>query len=172
MNKLTGLRIAFTLVIAGLMVFSLATNLRTNAQDKDTCKDLGWTAVDASEVDLSGEWTGHQNRNCRESAAWQYNFSVTITKNDSTGVYEGTVSDGTPMTVNVKGNRIVFVRDLTKGAGKDPETGVVLQIWRGKIERNDDRRIRIYGTWSGAFERKKTPENNLDFMMLKFFYKQ
>jgi hypothetical protein len=158
-------RIALTLMSVGLIVFSLAPNLPTNAQDKNTCKDLGWTEIDGTQIDLSGEWSAHQNRNCKESADWQFNFSVTITKEDN-GDYKGTVSDRTPLEVHLQGSGIVFVRDLRNGAGED-ENKQNLQTWKGKIERNKDGRIRIYGMWSGAFASRKKEGYNMDFMMMK-----
>ena len=168
MDKLNGLRIVFALVIVGSLMFSLTPNSPTRAQDKDTCKDLGWTPIDGTKIDLSGRWSSHQNRNCRESADWQFNFWSQITK-ERNGDYSAKVSDGTPMEVHLRGSGIVFVRDLRNGAGTD-KNGKNLQSWKGRIERNGDGRIRIYGTWSGAFDFVKSAGYNMDFMMLKQWY--
>jgi hypothetical protein len=145
------------------MVFSPVANLPANAQDKDMCKDLGWTEVDGSQINLTGTWAAHQNRNCKEVADWQFNFSATISE-EGKG-YTAKASDGTPMDVQPEGGSgIVFVRDLRGGAGTD-KNGITLQTWRGNIERNKDGGIRIYGTWSGAFDFTKKEGYNLDFML-------
>ena len=167
MNKFIVLRMAFTLVSVGLMVFTLVPNLPTNAQDKDTCKDLGWTAIDASEVDLSGIWTGFQNRNCKESAKWQYGgFGIKITK-ERNGNYKGQIGNENKADIDIEGSEFVWIRDLRGGAGYDTETKLHNQTWKGKIEKNKAGRIRIYGTWTGAFKGLKCDDCNLDFMMLK-----
>lgn len=162
MNRSFVFRIAQTLTIFGLLVVSLTPNLQTNAQDKASCKDIGWTPVNASNVDLSGTWASFQDRNCKESAAWKYPFSTTITKENNQ--YTGKVSDGTPLEIAINGSAIKFVRDM-KGQGPDKD-GNQSQIWKGKLETKDGR-IRIYGTWSGAFAYLREETYNLDFMMIK-----
>src|SRR3954468_20839769 len=107
-------RIALTFTILGFAFFSLIPDLPINAQDKDTCRDPGWTPIDASEIDLNGTWAGHQNRNCKESAQWQYNFSVRIDQDRNGDYIAGVINiDKRPMEVDISGSGIVFVRDLT-----------------------------------------------------------
>jgi hypothetical protein len=165
MSKFINFRMAFTLVSIGLMFFSLALNFSTYAQDKDACEDTGWTDIDASEVDLAGNWAGNQNRNCKESAAWQYNFSVKITEPDK-GNYQGWILTEDPMVIDIDGSGIVFSRDVTKSSGRD-EKQVYTQTWTGKIQKNKDGRIRIYGTWTGAYQQRKIEGYNLDFVLMK-----
>lgn len=164
MNKSIVLRVTFALVSVGLMMFSLVPNFPTNAQDKETCKDSGWTPIDGSRINLTGTWTGTQNRNCKESASWQYSFTVTVTKED--GVYYGRVFDSEDKTeIVITGSKFKFTRDVRKSSGPDDYKNPY-QYWEGTIEMNKDGTIRIYGTWSGAYSYKKG-ENNLDFMMIK-----
>lgn len=164
MNKSIVLRMTFALVIVGLMIFSPVPNFPTCAQEKDACKDSGWTPIDGSRVDLTGTWTGTQNRNCKESASWQYSFTVTVTKEG--GGYQGQVfSSEDKGDITISGSKFTFTRDVSKSAGPDDNKNKY-QTWTGTIETKDGR-VRIYGTWSGAYSYKKGKDNNLDFMMIK-----
>lgn len=166
MSKFVVFRMLSTLVSVGLIMFSLVPKLPANTQDETPCEDGGWTVVDGTQIDLSGSWTATQNKNCKDSADWQFSFPVTITQNDD-GSYSAKASDETPMTVTLEGSGITFDRDLTKGRGigKD-KRGETLQVWTGKIEEKDGR-IRIYGQWSGAWDYVKKGGYNTDFMMIK-----
>ncbi len=164
MRKSIVLRMTFALVSVGLMMFSLVPNLPTNAQDKDTCEDLGWTPIDASQVDLKGNWTGTQNRNCKESASWQYGFTLSIEK--VRGTYYGKIGKEDETAIEIDGSKFTWTRNLTKGAGEE-KPGVYSQTWRGTIEKNANGRIRIYGTWTGAYQSQKQDGYNLDFMLIR-----
>ena len=164
MNKSVVFRMAFALVSIGLMVFVQGMNLPAIAQDKDSCSDSGWTPIDA-EIDLKGVWTGAQNRNCKESAAWQYaGFKVTISEEG--GILYGKVGSEEKSKIEINGSKFVWTRDLRKGAGEE-KPGLYSQTWRGSIQRNKEGSIRIYGAWSGAYQSRKKDDYNLDFMLVK-----
>lgn len=159
--------ITFRMVLMGLglLVFWLAPGLPALAQNADTCKDPGWTAIDGSRIDLSGRWTGNQNRLCSHSASWQFpGFSVTITKEN--GVYYAQIGNEDKTEIEVSGSNFIWGRDVRKGAGAE-SPGIYTQTWRGKIETNGSGSIRIYGTWTGAWKSKKYDGYNLDFLLVK-----
>ena len=166
MNKSIVLRITSVLVSVGLMIFSLVPNLPTHAQNKDTCKDLGWTPINESQVGLMGKWIGNQNRNCKPPASsWQYpGFPITVTKEG--GAYYGQVGNEDKTEIDIQGSKFVWVRDVRKSAGPD-NNKVHNQTWTGTLERNNDGGIRIYGTWTGAYNYLKQEDRNLDFLMIK-----
>jgi hypothetical protein len=157
-------RKALTLMSVLLMGFSLLPNLAINAQglNEKSCRPLGWEPVDGMEVNLAGEWMVFHNTNCRDN--WQFSAPATISKEG--GEYSAKIGNEDPMTVSVGHKGIVFRRDLTKGAGKDSE-GQFTQTWRGQIGMLKDGKIRIYGTWSGAFTNLRRDGFNSDFMMVK-----
>ena len=169
MNNILTTRSALTLMSAVLLIFSLMPNPPANAQGQDSCKDqeAGWTLIDASLVDLSGDWTVFQNKNCG-SNMWQYSAPVSITEEN--GGYSAICkSDNSKMTVSIGGSGVVIRRDLTTGSGpkldKNKQTS---QTWRGTLEKNRDGRLRIYGTWSGAYDYIAAEyKNNLDFKLTR-----
>jgi hypothetical protein len=164
MNRLIVPRMSLALLSVGLVVFSLTPNLPTNAQGQDTCPGLGWEPYHSSEVDLAG--TGlpaFQNSDCSTPAKWQFVFNITITRDDKTGKYMGHVGSEEPQPFQVEGSSIKFLRKLN---ASHPQTGDI-QTWRGRIQRHQNGGIRIYGTWSGAFDdTNKDTKFNHDLMII------
>ncbi len=126
-------------------------------------KDLGSTPIDGSTIPMD-DWTGTQNSNGKESADWQYQFTFKLTKKGS--AYYGQIFNEEPTEIEIEGSKFVWTRDVRKSVGEE-KPGVYTQTWRGTIERNNNGRIRIYGTWSGAYASRKAEGRNLDFMLIK-----
>ena len=73
-----------------------------------------------------------------------------------------------PATVTLTGSGIVFTRNL-EGVTEKDKNQQITQTWTGKIERNKEGNIAIYGLWSGAYDYlpKEIGGLNHDFMMVK-----
>ena len=162
MNKFIVSRMTLTLMIVGLMVFSLIPDLAAIAQDKDSCRadQEGWTTVDATQIDLSGQWFLTKSTNCKGN--WQWSRTVTFSDDDSTARIGGE----TPMDVAVASSGVVLTRNLEKVTGKDKH-GQNTQTWKGELQRHEDGRIRIYGEWSGAFDYLINEGYNKDFKLIE-----
>lgn len=149
-----------------ICVIALLLSLAAAAQDKDTCAGTGWEPMFINDVSILGSWTTTQNRDCRESARWQFSVSLKITQ-DQNGNYLGQLGGEEPTQVRVSGSQFRWTRDLRKGAGPDKNQSFN-QTWTGMIQRNRKTgAIRIYGTWSGAYAfLLDNTELNHDFMIV------
>jgi len=152
------------LLIVGMIVLPLA--MTVSAQDKDTCAASGWEPMGINDVNIVGTWTTTNNRDCKESARWQYSTTMKITT-DKNGNYFGQIYSEEPTQIFVSGNQFRWSRDVRRSTGPD-KNKVYNQNWTGSIQKN--RRtgaIRIYGTWTGAFFYVTDNTNfNHDFMIV------
>lgn len=159
-------RRAFLAISVCIAIISATTSL--NAQDKDSCAGVGWEPLYIEQLSsLVGTFTVTNNRDCNEAAKWQYSATITIRK-DEQGQYWARVYSGEKETeFRVSGNQVRFTRSVQGSAGKDKRERVE-QFWSGTLQRN--RRtgsIRIYGTWSGAYDYVTDgTKYNHDFMIL------
>lgn len=156
-------RIALTLMSVGLMMLLLMP--AANAQDTDACRadQEGWTNVDGTKMKLNGTWFFVQSTNCKGD--WQWSRTV-IVSGDGPGFYTARIGSETAMDVYVEGVGVVFERNLEEVTGKDNK-GQNMQTWRGKLQIHKDGRIRIYGSWLGAFDHLIQEGFNKDFKLIK-----
>ncbi|MBX7042750.1 MAG: hypothetical protein K1X85_07590 [Ignavibacteria bacterium] len=163
LNRFIVSRKALTLLSVGLMIFLLMPP--ANAQETDAClADMeGWTNVDGTKMELSGTWFFVQSTDCKGN--WQWSRTVIISR-DNAGHYTARIGSETEMDVDVEGDGVVFERNLEKVTGKDNK-GQNMQTWRGKLQIHQDGRIRVYGTWLGAFDYLIQEGFNKDFKLIK-----
>ena len=162
MNKFIIFRKVLTLMGVLLLGFSLVPNLPTNANPRETSAGGDdWAVIDATSVDLTGRgfWVASTNG---ESGKWNWSVEVHITRDR--GTYTSLFEKSTQIELGSSG--IVFTRDLV-GVVPEDVNRQKSQTWTGKVERNSDGKIRIYGKWSGAYDYKVPEGYNRDFMMTR-----
>lgn len=114
-------------------------------------------------MELGGTWFLVLSTDCKGN--WQWSRTVIIS-GDNAGNYTARIGSETAMDVDVEGDGVVFERNLEEVTGKDNK-GQNMQTWRGKLQIHQDGRIRIYGTWLGAFDYLIQEGFNKDFKLIK-----
>ncbi len=159
-------RRVLTLLSVLIMGFLLLPNLTTKAQEilnEKSCRPQGWTPVEGTTENLVGAWSTFHNSNCKDN--WQFSGTIVISA-DKRGRFSATMNGKDPVSVRVVGTRITFDRDMKNNLGPDKKKQYT-QTWSGQLGTLKDGKLRVYGTWIGAYEDMRMEGYNSDFMLDK-----